>query len=152
MLLSVSSVILSPPTTSFVRGYNTSGVTVAATLSNNDSIDVAYLSNRTRQNFVIGIFLTSASTSTINVDASNYTSLTCVLTDPTLAQQAIAPGASLAFTVTFPDNILVPRDVCAQRKWLCIYVTPGTGSSYSATSTDVIQCINVTFIVNCQGK
>ncbi len=141
---------LLPVTANFVRGYNTSGIQVQFSLLNLDyAVEIAYLSNNSRQNFAVGTFLTGANTSVVNVGVNNYTSLSDVISSPS-PQQGLATQASLTFSVSFPNNILVPCQPCSQRTWLCVYVTPGTGASFSIVG-DVIKCINIASLVNCQG-
>jgi hypothetical protein len=150
-MISSPTISYSTPSLIFVRGYNTSGVELTFDVTNLDSVcDVAYLSNITRQNFVVGTFLTGSSTSMVNVGVNNCTPLTNAFSNSAMAQQSIAPGSSTTLSVTFPNDILVPRQSCAQKKWLCVYVVPGTLASYNLT-TDVINCIDLTSYVNCLG-
>jgi hypothetical protein len=150
-MISSATVFYSTPSLIFVRGYNTSGVGLEFRVTNMDNVvDVAYLSNNTRQNFVVGTFLTGSNTSVVNVGVNNSTPLTNAFNNSAMARQSIAPGSSATLSVTFPNDILVPRQPCAQRKWLCVYVVPGTLASYNLT-TDVINCIDLTSYVNCLG-
>jgi hypothetical protein len=150
--MTISSLELLPANALFVRGYNTSGVTISFILSNLDSIvDIANLAfNNSRRNFVVGSFLTGSNVNTFNVSVNSSSPLITAFTNNSMAQQGIAVLSNMSVSIFFPANILVPRQPCAQRKWLCVYVVPGTLASYNLT-TDVINCVDLTFYVNCLG-
>lgn len=153
LFVNVTSISFLPSNPLFVRGYNTSNVNVSFILYNNNSlINIAALTDNTRQNFKIKIYLTYFSTSDGVLSVADRTILNGVIADSSFAQRDIEPLSGLQMSMSFPDNILVPRQQCYQRLWLCVQMTPGYWPTYTLpTGYTSIECSNISSYVNCPG-
>ena len=148
------SVNILPPLPSFLRGYNSSSFTMSVVLRNMDpAIEIVAMSTLSGQNFVIDSFLSQNNASFFNRSSRDILPVAYMPTDPSFAQQGISIASNLVFNVAYPSGLLIPKQQCSKWIWLCLQVYPGFLASYRLhVGYSLIQCVNISSLVNCAGE
>lgn len=134
--------VISPYDQIIVRGFNSSlavNFSVANIDKDDEIIDVPI--GRYNFNVSVGIFPT-------NTSSDEQNCLQWLVIDK-LIKDSLARDQSIKLNIE--TAIIVPRSLCSSYKYVCGFVHPSSGSSYTRGSADTSTCLDLSSMLPCEG-
>lgn len=134
--------VITPYDHKVVRGFNSS-LTVNLSVTNIDTDDEVIDVPAGRYNFNVSIGIFSTNTSGDGQNCLQWLIIDKLITDP------LALNQSLQLKIETVVNI--PRSKCSSYKYVCGFVHPGIGSSYTKGAADKSTCLDLSSMRPCGG-